>query len=362
MIFCEKCFVDKEVISIIESVGVKGQCPICNHKNVYIYDTDKNDELSTLFDDFLSIYTPTSKVIEEKYPKSETRMIKSELLNSWNIFNKISESDVYNIITAICYDKYQYSSELFDQAVIIEELYDKNYLSQNSLLGTNTWSDFCETLKSKNRFHTHCINLKLLEMFFSYIRKVYKKGAIFYRCRISSEDGVDKGDMGAPESKYSRDGRANAKGISCLYLGDSVKTTICEVRAGAFDYVTVGKFRLKEDIVVVDLKQINQISPFIGLDCKVHAVNKEFLSKINSEMSKVMRKNDSILEYLPTQYITDFIKSIEYSGKSEYAGIEYKSVMNDRGYNLAIFDQEVFECIDTTVYRINNIDYDSEII
>lgn len=32
---------------------------------------------------------------------------------------------------------------------------------------------------------------------------------------------------------------------------------IYEVRAGTYDYVMVGKFELKEDSVVVDLKKIN---------------------------------------------------------------------------------------------------------
>ena len=91
--------------------------------------------------------------------------------------------------------------------------------------------------------------------------------------------------MGAPPIEYTTDGRANAKGIRCLYLGDSAETTIYETRAGAYDFVTVGKFKLKKDIIVVDLKRINQISPFIEeLDCLEYAINKEHLNKINNEM------------------------------------------------------------------------------
>ena len=95
-----------------------------------------------------------------------------------------------------------------------------------------------------------------------------------------------------------------------MYLGDTAETTIYEARAGAYDYVTVGKFKLTKDIIVVDLKKINQISPFIeGLDCL------------------------------------------------EYAGIEYKSVMHSDGYNLALFDPDLFECVETQVYGIDMIDY-----
>ena len=334
-----------------------GECPLCKCKNVHIYDTDEYEELSTMFDELISIYTPVS-LLPDFYPKADTYMLKSELINNWNIFNRKSEAEVYNIITALCKEKYEYNAELFDYPVGIQELYDYEYLLKHSLLTTNSWDDFVEALKTKNRFHTHYINLDLLERFCSYIRKPYKTGETFFRCRISAEDGISIEEMGAPPVEKTTDGRANAKGIRCLYLGDTAETTIYETRAGAYDYVTVGTFRLKKDIIVVDFKKINQISPFIeGLDCLEYAINKEHLNKINDEMGKVMRRSDSALDYVPTQYITDFVKSIKHDGVVEYAGIEYKSVMHSEGYNLALFDPDLFECVGTEVYRIDMIDY-----
>lgn len=107
----------------------------------------------------------------------------------------------------------------------------------------------------------------------------------------------------------------------------------------------------------------NQISPFIeGLDCLEYAINKEHLNKINDEMGKIMRRSDSALDYVPTQYITDFVKSIIHDGVAEYAGIEYESVMHSGGYNLALFDPDLFECVDTKVYGIDMIDYRKHIV
>jgi len=79
-------------------------------------------------------------------------------------------------------------------------------------------------------------------------------------------------------------------------------------------------------------------------------------------MRKVMRRSDSVLDYVPTQYITDFVKSIEHSDKPEYAGIEYKSVMHAEGYNLAVFNPELFECVGTQIYKIDTIDYRKHVI
>ena len=164
MVICERCFCDTEVISVIRNKAEIGDCPLCKCKNVHIYDTDKYEDLSMMFDELISIYTPVS-LLPDSYPKSDTRLLKTELINNWNIFNKKSESDVYNIITAICKEKYEYNAELFDQPVGIQELYDQEYLSKHSLLTTNSWDDFVEALKTKNRFHTHYVDLNLLERF-----------------------------------------------------------------------------------------------------------------------------------------------------------------------------------------------------
>ncbi len=357
MIICEKCFCDLEIISIIRNKSQFGECPLCKRKNVYVYDTEKYDDLGVLFDELLSIYTPVS-LLPDSYPRSETQLLVDELRNNWAIFSHKSESKVYQILTAICKEKYEYSKDLFEQPVGIEELYDQEYKKNHSLLATNSWDSFVVALKTKNRFHTHYINMSLFERFCSYIRKPYKAGKKLYRCRISPEEGVSVGEMGAPPVEKTIDGRANARGIRCLYLGDSPDTTIYETRAGVYDYVTVGTFRLKKDIIVVDFKGIDQISPFIeGLDCLEYAINREHLNKINNEMSRIMRRSDSTLDYVPTQYIADFVKSIMHDGCPEYAGIEYKSVMHSEGYNLALFDQDLFECIETSVYRIDTIAY-----
>lgn len=86
--------------------------------------------------------------------------------------------------------------------------------------------------------------------------------------------------MSAPPIEKTIDGRVNSAGIRCLYLANSVNTTINEVRAGIFDYITIGTFELKEDIIVVDFRKINKISPFIfalnGLDLTEYALNKPF--------------------------------------------------------------------------------------
>ena len=216
-------------------------------------------------------------------------------------------------------------------------------------------------IKTKNRYHSKLINFDILEKYCSFIRKTYKTGDLFYRARISGQTGYPISEMSAPPAGKSSEGRANARGITCLYVASDVDTTLHEVRAGVFDFVSVGTFRLKQDITVVDLRAITEISPFVdGLEYLDHAINKQYLEKLNSEMSKSLRRSDSTLDYVPTQYIVDFIKSIEHNGAQEYDGIEYNSTTNPGGYNLAIFNPDLFECISVSVYDIEKLQYTSK--
>lgn len=159
--------------------------------------------------------------------------------------------------------------------------------------------------------------------------------------------------MGAPPANLASAGRANAEGISCLYLASDEKTTFYEIRAIAYDYVCVGRFELNKDIEIIDLSSLDKISPFISeLECMEYAINVDILNKIAYDISRPMRRHDSKLDYLPTQYISDFIK------KKKYAGIMYKSTLSETGYNLAIFDESIFTCIDTKVYEVESLSYD----
>jgi hypothetical protein len=351
MICCEKCFKDIEIKAILKSLNQVGICELCGKVNVNIYNTDTNNELAEMFDDLLNIYTIREN-LPDGYPRENVNLLKDELCRRWNIFN-IDKDLAYRAITGICSEKYHEHPEIFDTPIGILELHQTDYLEEHSIMKTFEWENFVEGIKTNNRFHTDYINKEVLYSFCNYIKKIYKTGAIFYRARIcSDETGFTINEMGAPPVGDATGGRANPIGISCLYLADTDITALNEIRAGIYDYVAIGKFVLKQDIEVVNLTIVDQISPFGGIDNTVHAVNKKHLQKISADIAKPLRRHDSPLDYLPTQYISDYIKS------REFAGIEYKSTMNQGGYNLAIFEGKLFECTTVDVYDIRELKYE----
>lgn len=360
MIFCNECFNDIQIRSIIESENIRGTCPICGKKNVFLYNSEKNTSLLEIFNDLILIYTPQEQLPSD-YPKSEIHMLADELKNQWNIFSEhLSSKEIYDIIKVISPDLYKISPNLFNAPIGVPEKYDISCLKEHSILNGNKWSDFVENIKYNNRFHTQMLNTEKLSTYLSYLRKDYKKGKVMFRGRLCNRDALFKPkDMGAPPKQFAREGRANSNGISRLYLADSAETCIHEIRAGAFDTISIGKFKLLENTAVVDFKKLNKFSPFNGdFDFLEYFLNKPVLQQIDEEMGRSVRSSDNHLDYIPTQYLCDFIKTLEYEPGKYYSGVEYTSTLNSSGYNLAIFYPQLFTCTNVTCYTINALKYD----
>lgn len=353
MFFCSNCFADTEIKAIIDGNRQVGNCDFCESNDTYVYEIGKDQTIVELLDGLIDIYSPVS-VLPEDFPRGKTDLIKNILCNNWRIFNLEPEA-VYRLITQLCSDRYRDQPQLFDTPVGIRQSQDRVYLEENSILKNNSWKDFVYGIKHRNRFHGDYINMDKLFVFLRCAVKNHREGEILYRSRISpSNKGFNKNEMGAPPECEATGGRINPAGIAVLYLSDSKETTLHEIRAGIFDFVTVGCFELQQDIEIINLAGVDSISPFIGIDYGFdfiqYAVNVEALRLIAQEIAKPLR-NDNPFDYIPTQYISDYIRS------KGYAGIEYKSTLHRGGVNLAVVDPILFKCIDTSVHEIKSISY-----
>ncbi len=354
MFCCSNCFNDSEIKAIIDGGKRKGTCNFCGSSDVYVFDIEQDTTLAEMFGDLLDTYTPISSLPGD-FPKESTDLIKNILHTKWGIFN-LNPDQIYRLLTTMCADRYVEQPDLFDTPVGILQSCDHEYLDKNSILKNGSWADFVSEIKYRNRFHSNIINTEVLLTFLRCAKKVYKARSIFYRARVCpDEKGYAKKEMGPPPDGKAGSGRVNPTGIQVLYLADSIQTTLYEIRAGIYDYVTVGRFVLNEDINVINLAEIDKISPFIGIqygfDFTQYAINIDHLKMIGNEIAKPLR-NDNHLDYLPTQYISDYIRS------KGFDGIEYISTMRKRGVNLAVFDKSKLKCTKVSVYDITSISYD----
>lgn len=282
----------------------------------------------------------------------------STFLCSWNVFS-VDADRIREIIRAICQQRYNDEPELFDEKVTIRELFSSDEMEQKCILKTYSWSDFCYNIKHVNRFHSQQFNLKQLKILLENMVFDFQAGALnLYRSRICDEKSYDEGypqrKMGAPPIAFTTSGRTNSEGIQCLYLASDTDTSFHEVRARDNDRVSLGTFNLVKDIRIVDLTMFDKIGPFSvpDFDMTWFAINIDIIRKIGNEVAMPMRRFDSVLDYIPTQYICDFVKHLGYDG------IRYKSTLSEGGVNYAIFDEKKFECVDVKVVHIENMQYE----
>ena len=108
----------------------------------------------------------------------------------------------------------------------------------------------------------------------------------------------------------------------------------------------------------MDLSLFDKIGPFSipDFDMTWFAINIDIIRKIGNEVAMPMRRFDSVLDYVPTQYICDYVKHLGYDG------IRYKSTLVEGGINYAIFDERKFECKKVKVVHIGNIQYEWSIL
>jgi hypothetical protein len=340
MYCCPNCFWDSEVKSYVVSYSTqKGNCDFCDSQNTEIIIPS---ELYIFFQSLISIYQPTSVgglVLHEC------------LARDWeNLFRIEDSSKIKQLLENIC------SEELEQNPSLMEILVDFLYVDE--LVGNQeiNWDIFVREIKFKNRFFIeNKINLSLLEGLFRRHEKPYKKGKVFHRARIcDGERMYEKEKMGKPPVEKSTAGRANPRGISYLYVSNDWETTLYETRASLYDYVTIAEFKIKEDINVLNLRDTSKISPFT-LDDEIgeYLKHKKYLSKLEKELSKPIRRQDSELDYLPTQYLCEFIKSIGFDG------VEFRSSLNPDGYNIAIFNDDAFKCVRTTLHEVKTVKFTS---
>ncbi|NIJ44188.1 hypothetical protein FHR24_000627 [Wenyingzhuangia heitensis] len=341
---CVNCFTSSYLTNIIKSNKEFGNCEFCGSVDVNIFSTKR---LLYFFRNIINLY---------EVDKESKVSLWDSINEDFTVLEDNCTTNSEKLFKSIVIDESEEFSDLMSNNVSFRS---KKVLDVKSSEIHTIWDRFKEEIKFKNRFHINeenLINLEELRIIFKgeTFKKTIEKGESFYRCRISSKVGYKCGEMWNPPSKFASSGRANPKGISYLYLGSNIETTLYETRASLYDYVTVGEFRLKEDVNILDLRTPEyDIIPWSENDSlESFIIYGVFIKTLQKEISLPIRKQDKELDYIPTQYISEYIKSLGFDG------VEYQSSLDSSGYNLAIFNPQKFECIKTNVYDIHKISLD----
>lgn len=344
---CVNCFADQGLQDIIESMSInKAVCDFCESEEVTVIDCDK---LTDTFEQLFSCYVP-EKMMYVTNPKPI--MVYEHLLGYWpKLFNpSLSKKDIKQLVHHIGRNSIWIGGEFIDEPVsIVKELDSDGKFNSE-------WDTFAREIKEQNRFFImNQLNLNDLQSYLERFSKTYPIGTRFYRARISNEPLTFEMLCKPPKDKTTP-GRANPVGIPYLYISDKIETTLYETRVSLHESISVGTFVVHTSLNIISLKDIAHYGPFEiqdrGFDIEEFMEIRPYLLKLEEELSKPVRKQDVNLDYLPTQYLCEFIKSLGFDG------VEYRSAMAEGGYNLAVFNDKNLECVTAKHYQVKGLKYD----
>ncbi len=194
-------------------------------------------------------------------------------------------------------------------------------------------------------------------------QRVVPKGSIFSRAQIG-HDWTSEGPEGEieVESAYTADrmrprrsevpeGRANPKGIPRLYMATTRDTAIAECRPWLGAYVSVAQFKMMRDCTIVDCSADERdLMVTFAHDLSEEDREKAVWGEIAYAFSHPVQQSETSADYAPTQVLVEAFR------KAGYEGIAYKSLLGE-GHNVAMFDLDVADIINGSLYKINGVQY-----
>ncbi len=329
---CTGCFSDPELVAFIKSRGHSGDCDFCGAKGEIV------TPIEELYDFF-------SELIDNFKPAAAGSTLKSAIQGNWSLFSSLG-----NAYTILNY----FLSRVPLPLSSADELVD---FTDEILENIGYWDRLKQQLITKSRYITD-VNYLTDELgwdgFFSSQIEI-PKGKKLYRARLHHKSGdapYPPEKMFCPPAAFSTAGRANPSGIPYLYLSDNPDTVLYEIRAAYLDEVSIGVFEvspgLTPPVLIADFTEASTIFHPSKVGDKIKATLLK--QKISTDLSKPMRRYDSELDYIPTQFICEFIKI--YTGVS---GIKFRSSLHVAGNNFVIFDQDLLACTGVDQVKVRHL-------
>jgi len=144
------------------------------------------------------------------------------------------------------------------------------------------------------------------------------------------------------------EGRANAKGIPCLYLGTHEETAVAEVRPWVGALVSVARLRTTRPLRVVNCTSDDKRIMLYFNEPAPEERQRAVWRDIDRAFSQPVSPSDDVASYAPTQVLAEVFRQ---SGPD---GVAYTSAVGP-GHNIAIFDTAAAEVISCGLVEIRRI-------
>lgn len=310
---CPECFSDrglrKNIIPTFSNN--EGTCDYCGSENVLLVEPIK---LRDAFESLVGIYEPDPDGLQ----------LVDLFKRDWELFRHpaMNKPQAKELL-----------AEILDDGDITRQNFSlsSNYKSEGLL----QWESLRDELMHRNRYFLNVtldfdrlasllVHLPADDMPYSWFRARIQHNGLPFK--------ID--EMGAPPESIATHGRANPSGIPYLYVSSTPETAAAEIRPHTGETASVADFQIR-NLAARDLRNPRElVSPFLLGDPSAIGqllADIPFLEKLGEELTRPVLPRSAAIDYLPSQYLCEFIK------KCGYDGVVYKSSVSD-GINLALFD------------------------
>ena len=203
---------------------------------------------------------------------------------------------------------------------------------------------------------------------------ILPKNEIIYRARVITDGnrknigkmagfyGFGPEDSYVPPKEYTRDMRANYRYIPYLYCANHAYLSLVEVRPRFGAEVSIASIRVNDDIRLLDFT-MHGVPEKKMMDPK-----KNLFRDLSKLYSVPVTDDDSIIDYIPTQFIAEYTKNLGYDGIAFLSSLtpEYNEPKY-HFYNIVVFNYHKAEPIKSNIVKvvenilsINQIDADKQ--
>lgn len=339
---CLECFSDIQIRNWIRDVGEDGYCDVSARHHTHLtktidLDRFKNDSgyikgFQSEFIEIFDLYIPSNSR-HLRYAQK----LSAQLKEHWGIFN-LETNELEKLLESLAPKYFHDNPKMLHELVIPLYVTNKEYQNKFGIFSGKSWPEFENIIRHENRYHSRIMVTENLTAFLQYlVVSIAADETRYYRARkileserllLNVHDLVTVGP--APVTKASA-GRLNAPGFSYLYLGSDETTSLVEIKTAIQDLVAIGTFKVTTPLQVVDLDGLVELSPFGGVDKMAYLVNRPILLDIDKAMRRQSSRNRSEVDYVPTEFISDLIKTMGVDG------MRYASSVDSAAFDLVLF-------------------------
>lgn len=159
-----------------------------------------------------------------------------------------------------------------------------------------------------------------------------------------------KPDRMKPCPDRALEGRANAKGIPCLYAATRPEIAVGEMRPWIGMRISLATLELKREVRVVNCSTGDKRLPIYFDEPPPEERARAVWRDIDRAFTRPVDRCDDLADYAPTQMVAEYFR------ENGLDGVAYSSALApDDGHNLALFDTSTAEVVSCRLAEIKGV-------